>query len=142
MSLQDFELALLNIKLADTLTNNENQTTVGTTNVYPDPTDRDFYNLDAHWGDPDHDSKQDGTHYSTGVKLEFHQDREALLDRIFNGMSQASAADKSIISQMFEHGKPGQHESHSPLLTRKTAAAHVQDAPTLSERVRAVAGRR
>ena len=144
MSIQDLEEALKQLKVAETLSNNEDQSTVGMTNLYPNPEDRPSHDIDAPWGESPNPkgAPNDAVHYGTGVKLEFHQDRESLLDRIFDVMPQASNADKALIAQSFERGKPGQHEAHSPLLTRKTAAQHVPDAPTLAERVRAVAGRR
>jgi len=138
MSVEDLKFALQRMKFAESMKDNENDTLVGTMNVYPNPEGRDAGTIDAPWGEDPGNPRPHGT----GVETESKEDREKLIDRVFNGTAQYSAADKALIAQHFNHGKDGQHESHSPLLTRKTAAKHVPSAPTLTEQVRTVMGRR
>jgi len=144
MSVEHLKQAMQQRKTAETLENNEDRSTVGVNNVYPNPPERAAGTIDAPWGEHDvpKGGKNDAQHYGTGVEVECQQDREKLLERVFDGVPQASAADKALIAANFDHGQPGAHESHSPLLTRKTAAHHAPSAPTLVEQVRAVVGRR
>lgn len=86
--------------------------------------------------------KLDSMDFNNVAHEECRKNRDQLLKEVFSGMAAYSKADKAVISEHFANGGPGQHESHSPLLTSKTASQHAPPAMTLVEQVLAVTGRR
>jgi hypothetical protein len=81
-------------------------------------------------------------HSGTGLVTEANQDRAGLLEELFGVLPSASTADKALINQNFATPEGERRLAHSPLLQKKVAAArHLADEPTLTERVRLVAGR-
>lgn len=117
-------------KIASPLPSNEDQPTKGTMNVYPNPPGRP---------DPmEHDNRFPDL-YSEGVRKETRQDRQDMLHRIFDSMEPASAQAKEEISELFEHGKEGDFETHTPTLMRKNAS--VKEEASLGEEVRRRIGR-
>lgn len=123
------------------LEDNENQTTVGMTNVYPTPAGREPGTISAKWGDQPPPKGEYPDHYGTGALREAREDRHGVLERVFDGMNQASAAAKAEVAQHFD---TKDYQSHSPLLHKqKTAARLDEHAPaeeSLSDKVRRVIG--
>ena len=70
---------------------------------------------------------------------EFVMDNPKLLGRAFDSYEASRRGDKSFMDQYFS-GKD--YESRSPLLRKYAQAGHVPSDSTLSERVRALTGRR
>lgn len=70
---------------------------------------------------------------------EFVQDNPKLLARAFDGYEASRRGDQSFMNQYFS-GKD--YESRSPLLRKYAQAGHIPTDSTLSERVRALTGRR
>lgn len=135
MSVSSVRLSLA--KVADTVPNNEKQTTVGVLDVYKNPPGRSSFSLDAPWGEepaPGHNGHKDV--YSDAVFQEAGDVRHGLLKRLFDSLPTAANADKALVRENFAHA--GEAHGHSPLL-HKTAAPAI---PTLTDQVRRVAGRR
>lgn len=70
---------------------------------------------------------------------EFVHDNPKLLGRAFDGFEASSKGDKSFMAQHFT-GRD--YESRSPLLRKYAEEGHIPTDATLSERVRALTGRR
>jgi hypothetical protein len=102
------------VKSAESLRTNEDASTSGENNVYPDLVGREHSELDLSWGEKKHEER----HFGLGALEASKESREKMLDRLFS------------------------HEAHSRPLARKTAAAHVPPAPTLVEQVLSVVGHR
>jgi hypothetical protein len=80
--------------------------------------------------------------YGTGTEREAIDTRKGVLDRVFENMAAMRNADRAVISQNFTHGSSGDYEAHSSLLGKSKTAGVVHDDGSLTDRVRAVAGRR
>lgn len=122
MGITQLKQALLYAKLAEVLRNND--AVPGRSNVYPEPAEEEDTTSDSH---------------STGALKASRQGRSEMLDRLFTDIPRG---DRAFVAAHFSHGKSGQYEAHSPLLSKEAAAAHAPPAPTLVEQVRTVLGRR
>jgi hypothetical protein len=103
------------------LPDNENQTTVGVMNVYP--------NVEEGQKEP-----PDPMAHSKAVEREGHEDRSKMLNRVFDGMPQAKTQAQAEVAQVLE----GPYESRSPLLQK--SAGFAPEHQSLTDRVRKVIG--
>lgn len=131
MSVQDMQRAFGD-KQAETLPNNEDATTVGAMNVYPNPSDRKPGTLDARWGDKPTAPVEN----SEAVEREARNDRVELLGRLFDTLEPARENEKKLMSAQFSTQN---YEAHSPLLQPKVASVLRPDA-TLADQVSRVVG--
>lgn len=125
--------------------NDEDKSTVGTTNLYDDPEDRGkAETVDAPWGEAGTTLKghPQADHQSDGVWEEHKKVRQGVLDRAFSGRSKADAADQALISQNFTHGAAGDFSAHSVHLQGKSIekVSHPRRM-SLMENVRKLTGR-
>lgn len=104
--------------------------------LYEDPPGRqDGQNLDARWGE---ETKGELNHHNDRTFTESSKTRTEATRKAFSTFAANEKADQATISELFEHGKSGRFTTHSaPLLGKAKEAA----APTLSDRVRRIAGR-
>jgi hypothetical protein len=122
---------------------NEEASTVGTQQLYPDPKGRESGTLDAPWGEASRQEKgrQNPFHNSSGVWDEHKQTRFGVLDKAFSGFDAAAAVAKGIIGQ---HFTTKDYETHTALLQPKAdqqvKVSHSRE-PTLLERVKGLVGR-
>lgn len=143
---QRMKTAMESIRSGDTngkVPDNLDMGTVGLLNVYPPPPDREPKTLNAQWGDTPIPRPLNWTgDYGTGTIEKARDTRRGVLERVFDGMSEARRAAQAEINANFNHGASGEYEARSALLAKeKTAAAHVHDEGSLTDRVRAVVGR-
>lgn len=132
MTTYDLEALKNNMKLAaGELENNREDSTVGVMNVHENPEGREPGTLDAHWGD----NPPEEVEHGSGVLREAAEDRTKMLERVFDGMPQASEVAKDQISDSFA---ARDYSSHSALLQKK---ASVLEEPSLFNRVRRLTGR-
>lgn len=137
---------LLQTKKAEgEIPNNEDQSTVGTVNLYDDPEDREEPRQNhSPWGEegPREGSRPNQAfHNSDGAFEEHKKVRQGVVDNIFHDRSKADSADQALIAENFEHGKSGDFTTHSIHLQGKSVEkiSHPRT-PTLMERVRRVTG--
>ena len=79
-------------------------------------------------------------HFSDEVSRQFRQNREELLDRLFDGMASTQGAEQKIVGEQLSHGASGQFETSAPMLAPRSKIEKVAE-QTLLERVRKIAGR-
>ncbi len=125
------------------LESNQEQSTVGTQQIYKDPKGREKGTLDAPWGEKSvqKDGKNEPFHNSSGI-WEGHQDtRYGVLQKAFSGFDQAADAAKGLISQNFN---TKDYVARTALLAPKqeqqVKVSHPRE-PTLLERVKGLTGR-
>jgi|HubBroStandDraft_1064217.scaffolds.fasta_scaffold85558_3 hypothetical protein len=143
---QRMKTAMESIRSGDTngkIPDNLDMGTVGLMNVYPPPPDREPGTLNAQWGDTPIPRPLNWMgDYGTGTIEKARDTHRGVLDRVFDGMSEARRAAQSEINANFAHGSSGQYEARAALLEKeKTAAHHVYDEGSLTDRVRAVVRR-
>ena len=121
-------------KQAERLADDESRLVPGKMDLYPDPAGRAPGTIDARWGDAPNPDKAP---LGTGTLREINRGRGEMLEKLFESFGSSSAAARAGIAQDFAPG----YETKAPMLHPhiKTAAPHT---PTLTERVRAVVGRR
>lgn len=141
-----FKVAAESIRAGDTngkIPDNLDMGTVGMMNVYKNPPDRAPGTIDAKWGDtpPARPLNYMGD-YGEGAMEMAHDTRHGVLDRVFSGTSEARRAAQAEIAANFAHGSSGEYEARAALLSKeKTAATHVPDDGSFTERVRSIVGR-
>jgi hypothetical protein len=130
---------------AGELETNEDASTVGSTDLYDGPADREGGGkIESPWGEAgqtEGSTPNQAFHNSNGAYDEHKRVRQGVLDRAFSGRSKADAADQALIAANFDHGKSGDFTAHSVHLQAKSVEkiSHPRT-PTLMERVRKITG--
>ena len=122
------------LKEGESLETNEDQTTRGYTNVYPDPPDRE-----DQWGEKGHmeNGRNAPAVHSSGA-VEGNKDvRHGVLERVLDNKNQAATAAKALMAANLDTVRDGDYESHSVLLQKVSFPRQ----RTLSERVLRTLGR-
>lgn len=135
---------LQGIKQAEEVDDNEDDSTVGTTHLYPEPEDReDSHQSNSPWGEAGttRNGQPQPDHQSDGAWKEHQTVRQGVLDNVFSGRAKANKADQALIAQNFKRGKSGDFTTHSVHLQGKSVEkiSHVRT-PTLMEQVRKTIG--
>ena len=122
------------LKEGEALETNEDQTTRGYTNVYPDPPGRD-----DQWGEkgPQENGRNAPAVFSTGA-LESNKDtRLGVLGRVLDNKEQAATAARALMAANLDTVRSGDYESHSVLLQKVSFPRN----QTLAEQVLRTTGR-
>lgn len=127
------------------LPDNQDMDDTGLMNVYPAPEGRSPGTIDAKWGDkPAPRPLGYVGNYGKGAFDTAKDVRHGVLSRVFSGMEQAKDNTRKTMSELLEHAASGEHESHSAAMTQEktSAARHLPEDESLTDRVMAVCGRR
>jgi hypothetical protein len=122
------------LKEGESLETNEDQTTRGYTNVYPNPPGRD-----DQWGEkgPQEGGRNAPSVHSTGAVEGNKDTRFGVLGRVLDNKDQAAAAARALMAANLDTVRKGDYESHSPLLQKVSFPR----SRTLTEQVLRTTGR-
>ena len=127
----------MNAKSAEAMQNTHDDAQKKLTELHEDPEGRAAAeSLSAPWGEKGH---QDPAHNGRAAWEEFLKDSPRLLEKEFDGFSASAKSDKALIGAYFD---TKDYTSRAPQLRKYAEAGLVPPGDTLTERVRALTGRR
>lgn len=123
----------------------DNESTVGVNppqTEEPTAEERGKGSIDASWGESAGDHKGDhALHFSNEVVRQFRENREKMLDTLFDSKGPSEDAEQQLAGQHLRHVAEGDFESSAPMIKEKSKIQKTAGVQTLMERVRSLTGR-